>query len=135
MNIIESTTSAMTNIISWKGRASRSEFWWFYLVYMLVYIIGVSLSVSTGSDFVAGLVGLIQLALAVAFLSCAVRRLHDVGLSGWWYWVSFAPFVIDRNDSASGKSTYLVLFGFMYAIKIFITKGEEVENKYGPIPS
>ena len=135
MNIIESTTSAMTNIISWKGRASRSEFWWFYLVYMLVYFIGVTLSFSIGGDFIPGLFGLIQLALAVAFLSCAVRRLHDVGLSGWWYWVSFAPFVIDRNDSASGKSTYLVLFGFMYAIKIFITKGEEVENKYGPIPS
>ena len=89
----------------------------------------------SGGDFIPGLFGLIQLALMVAFLSCAVRRLHDVGLSGWWYWVSFAPFVIDRNDSASGKSTYLVLFGFMYAIKIFITKGEEVENKYGPISS
>ena len=32
MNIIEATTSGFTNIINFKGRASRSEFWWCYLV-------------------------------------------------------------------------------------------------------
>ena len=133
MNIIESTQSALSKIITWKGRASRSEFWWFYLVYLLVYMI-LAWVVSFGVGFLTFLCGVAYLALVLAFLACTVRRLHDVGFSGWWYWIAFAPFVIDRNDKASGKSTYLVLFGFMYAIKIFITKGEEVENQYGPNP-
>ena len=133
MNIIEATSSAMSNIVTWKGRASRSEFWWFYLVYLLVYTIGAYISFLTGAVF-AFIYGVVMLALALAFLSCAVRRLHDIGLSGWWYWVALAPFVIDRNKSASDKSTYLVLFGFMYSFKMFVTKGEEVENQYGPTP-
>ena len=140
MNIIQATSSAMSNIITWKGRASRSEFWWFYLVYLLIYYVGVYLSVSIGGTFgtfgtfVAFVYSVLMLALTLVLLSCFIRRLHDIGLSGWWYWVAFAPFVIDRNDSASGKSTYLVLFGFMYSIKMLITKGEEVENQYGPDP-
>ncbi len=133
MNIIEATSSAMSNIITWKGRASRAEFWWFYLVWLLNYLMLAYLS-SIGGTFPFFIFSIALLALTLALLSCTIRRLHDVGLSGWWYWVSWAPFVIDRNDKASGKSTYLVLFGFMYAIKIFITKGEDVENQYGPNP-
>ena len=98
MNIIESTQSALSKIITWKGRASRSEFWWFYLVYVLVYIILMWIA-SYGVGFLNFLCLLAYLALVVAFLSCTVRRLHDVGFSGWWYWIAFAPFVIDRNDN------------------------------------
>ena len=125
MNIIEATTSGFTNIVTWKGRASRSEFWWFYLVVTILNLI-VAFIPYVGSVF--------SLAFAIAMLSMTVRRFHDVGLSGWWIFVSLAPFVIDRTDMASGKSNYLVLFGFMYAIKIYITKGEEVENQYGSAP-
>ena len=99
--------------------------WHFGLSILILY---------SGSTFFAFVYAVLMLALSIAFLSCSVRRLHDIGLSGWWLWVSYAPFVIDRNDSASSKSTYLVLFGFMYSIKMLITKGEEVENKYGPDP-
>ncbi len=125
MNIIEATTSGFTNIINFKGRASRSEFWWFYLVITILNLI---------VSFIPYVGALLSLALAIALLSMTVRRFHDVGLSGWWLFVSLAPFVIDRTDMASGKSNYLVLFGFMYAIKIYITKGENVENQYGADP-
>ena len=99
--------------------------WHFGLSILILY---------SGSTFFAFVYAVLMLALSIAFLACSVRRLHDTGLSGWWLWVSYAPFVIDRNDSASSKSTYLVLFGFMYSIKMLITKGEEVENQYGPDP-
>tara|TARA_Y100000768_G_scaffold186663_1_gene139851 strand:+ start:4711 stop:5097 length:387 start_codon:yes stop_codon:yes gene_type:complete len=125
MNIIEATTSGFTNIITFKGRASRSEFWWFYLVVTILNII---------VGFIPYVGVILSLALAIATLSMTVRRFHDLGLSGWWLFVSLAPFVIDRTDTASGKSNYLVLFGFMYALKMYITKGENVENQYGPDP-
>ena len=137
MNIIEATKSGFSNIITWKGRASRSEFWWFYLVFIIIQVV---LSFLTANYFIYyGIAAIIisyilNLVLSLSVLSLSVRRLHDVGLSGWWYWVFFAPLVIDKNVNTSGKSTYLVLFGFMYLYKIFITKGEELTNPYGADP-
>ena len=137
MNIIEATKSGFSNIITWKGRASRSEFWWFYLVFIIIQVV---LSFLTANYFIYyGISAIIisyilNLVLSLSVLSLSVRRLHDVGLSGWWYWVFLAPLVIDKNVNTSGKSTYLVLFGFMYLYKIFITKGEELTNPYGADP-
>ncbi len=137
MNIIEATKSGFSNIITWKGRASRSEFWWFYLVFIIIQVV---LSFLTANYFIYyGIAAIIisyilNLVLSLSVLSLSVRRLHDVGLSGWWYWVFLAPLVIDKNVNTSGKSTYLVLFGFMYLYKIFITKGEELTNPYGADP-
>ena len=134
MNIIKATESGLSNIFTWEGRASRSEFWWFYLATILITSLLGAIDGMLGVGFVSIVAGIFSLTLYIAFIATTVRRLHDVGLSGWWYFISFAPFVIDRTDSASGKSSYLVLFGFMYSIKIFITKGEDVENKYGTKP-
>ena len=136
MNIIEATKSGFLNIITWNGRASRSEFWWFYLVFIIIQVV---LTFLTGNYFIYGIAAsiissILNLVLSLSVLSLSVRRLHDIGLSGWWYWIFLAPFVIDKNVNASGKSTYLVLFGFMYLYKILITKGEEVTNSYGADP-
>ena len=136
MNIIEATKSGFSNIITWKGRASRSEFWWFYLVFIIIQVV---LTFLTLNYFIYGIAAIIisyilNLVLSLSVLSLSVRRLHDVGLSGWWYWIFLAPLVIDKNVNTSGKSTYLVLFGFMYLYKILITKGEELTNPYGADP-
>ena len=135
MNIIEATKSGFTNIITWNGRASRSEFWWFYLVFIIIQVVVTFLTTIYFYGIAASIISsILNLVLGLSFLSLTVRRLHDVGLSGWWYWIFLAPLVIDKNVNASGKSTYLVLFGFMYLYKIFITKGEEVTNPYGADP-
>tara|TARA_B110000003_G_scaffold143710_1_gene144903 strand:- start:68 stop:487 length:420 start_codon:yes stop_codon:yes gene_type:complete len=136
VNIIEATKSGFSNIITWKGRASRSEFWWFYLVFIIIQVV---LTFLTVNYFIYGIAAsiisyILNLVLSLSVLSLSVRRLHDVGLSGWWYWIFLAPLVIDKNVNTSGKSTYLVLFGFMYLYKIFITKGEELTNPYGADP-
>lgn len=138
MNFVDSIKSGITNIITWKGRASRSEFWYFYLFIVIAGIvlafIGGLLALTPLGGVFALLVGLINLALTVAMISLAVRRVHDLGLSGWWLWISLAPFVVDKNQKASGGSTYLVLFGWMYSIKMYVTAGESTENQYGPNP-
>ena len=138
MNIIEATKSGFSNIITWKGRASRSEFWWFYLVFIIIQVVLTFLTLNYFIYFYPIAASIIyyilNLVLSLSVLSLSVRRLHDVGLSGWWYWIFLAPLVIDKNVNTSGKSTYLVLFGFMYLYKIFITKGEELTNPYGADP-
>ena len=72
------TTAAYAHF---EGRASRSEYWWFYLFTLLAG--GVA-------DRVSGTVGNIaSLVLLLPSLTLAARRLHDVGRSGWWFLLVF----------------------------------------------
>ena len=136
MNFINSLKTCFKKYVLISGRASRSEFWWFYLVFIIIQVV---LTFLTLNYFIYGIAAsiisyILNLVLSLSVLSLSVRRLHDVGLSGWWYWIFLAPLVIDKNVNTSGKSTYLVLFGFMYLYKILITKGEELTNPYGADP-
>lgn len=84
------------------GRASRSEFWWFTLFNALGIFAVIVLSGAIGyiigglfTVFSAIPIGSIIYSLAVVVPSIAVvvRRLHDTGRSGWWYFIVFVPIV------------------------------------------
>ena len=67
------------------GRSGRSEYWWATLAISLIgYAIGFAVPM---------LAGLWTLAILVPSLAMGVRRLHDIGMSGWWYLMSFVPLV------------------------------------------
>lgn len=67
-----------------RGRASRSEFWWWVLGSTLGYI-PLAILLGLGPETVAGLVGVLaQLFLFVATLKITIRRYHDVGKGGGW---------------------------------------------------
>lgn len=88
-----------TNYTNFRGRTTRKSFWvaWIIqiLIFLLIYIPGLLLTVSMESTgmLVALVVLLMLYALAslVPTLAIAVRRLHDAGYSGWYYFVSFIP--------------------------------------------
>ncbi|GGZ43023.1 DUF805 domain-containing protein [Asticcacaulis endophyticus] len=67
------------------GRASRSEFWWFYLFNVVFNIALAVLARLTGLD------GLISLSygLIIPGLAVGARRLHDINRSGWWQLIGF----------------------------------------------
>jgi uncharacterized membrane protein YhaH (DUF805 family) len=95
------TTAAYTQIT---GRASRSEYWWFYLFTVLV---------TAAADTLGGTVGnLASLAFFLPSLALVARRLHDVGRSGWWFLIVFTiigiPVVLYWlvKDSDKGKNAY-----------------------------
>lgn len=95
------------------GRASRSEYWfgalWVFLLTFGTYLVGAVLLAVLGSvlvmsreaatafGLIAGLLGLLwfaaYLALLVPMISLAVRRLHDAGYSGYYYFMGLIPFV------------------------------------------
>ena len=107
----------MGNFANFKGRASRSEYWRFYgITIVLAGIINV-LSVLLMNTALASVFGLVSLAYNCAILlpsiGLAVRRLHDVGKSGWLLLVSFIP------------------FGVIYVIYLLAQKGDEGDNQYG----
>ena len=103
--------AAFSNYADFSGRASRSEYWSFQLLNLMVIGVAVVLIlVGGGRKFVEGgqsddgtfLFGAALFAfwVLVAFvpsLSVGVRRFHDHGVSGWWYGglllVSAIPYV------------------------------------------
>jgi len=98
MNMIEAVKNVLSNYATFEGRASRSEYWWYTLAWLLIYMILIFLGVATGdsgqiSGLGLGLLAVFLLGTIVPTISVLVRRLHDVGKSGWWYWISLVPFI------------------------------------------
>lgn len=74
-----------------KGKMSRRQFWMGYLCLAMLLFSLFCIDLVTGLIFVCTLVG--ALAFTVPFAAAAVRRLHDAGLSGWWFFIQFVPIV------------------------------------------
>lgn len=69
--------------VTFKGRASRSEFWWPLLGYVVVGLVLDALNGRTSHD-ISWLISLWDLAVVLPFIAVTIRRLHDANLSGWW---------------------------------------------------
>ena len=103
------------------GRARRSEYWYFVLFNFIVSIlIGLSFGVIAGILDMPALVYLAylwSLAVFIPSLAVSVRRLHDIGRSGWWLLLSLIPLV-----------------GAIILIIWHCTDSQPGANQYGPNP-
>lgn len=86
---------------SCEGRATRAEYWWFELLVILCMFVpcmlmGILAASTRNEDFfgIAGvLISIASLALIVPAFCVRVRRLHDVGHSGWFILISLIPYL------------------------------------------
>lgn len=83
MSFTESIKFCLSNYANFKGRASRSEYWYFALFGALIYFASALL--------LPELYVLAFLGLLIPTLAAAVRRLHDGGRSGWNLLWAFVP--------------------------------------------
>lgn len=87
--------TAMKNYGVFTGRASRSQFWLFMLVFMALLVIGLvldaALELSDESEPWGPVSGLVMLAHFIPSLAVQVRRLHDTDKSGWWILLNVIP--------------------------------------------
>lgn len=92
MAFFEAISSCFSKYVQFSGRASRSEFWYFILFYLLCGLVAGALegSGSTRGGAVGLIVGLVFL---LPNLAVAVRRLHDTDRSGWWLLICLVPVV------------------------------------------
>ena len=108
------------NYCNFSGRASRSEYWWFYLfsciVSWVVSIIVSLFSSDLSTMYIASMI--VGLAFLLPGLGIAVRRLHDIGKSGWWLFISLIP-----------------LIGAILLLVWFCKDSEMEPNEYGPVPN
>jgi len=112
------------NYANFNGRACRAEYWYFSLANLLLlipfYIIGIvgAAQNSTGLMMLGFAVyGVGILGTLVPSLAVAVRRLHDINKSGWYYLIALIPLV--------GTILFLVWF---------FTDGDRFTNNYGEDP-
>ena len=115
------------------GRARRREFWSFFLfVWVLLFVFmyldsalglgGSFTSWRTGNSIGFNMTGgvlsaLFGLAVLLPSLAVSVRRLHDVGKSGW-----FLLFIV------------VLIFGWIYLLYLYVQPGTAGPNEYGADP-
>lgn len=73
------------------GRATRKEYWMFQLVYIL--ILTAAMLVMLAAPALVFLLFIGALAIIIPTMALLVRRLHDIGRSGWWILLSFIPYI------------------------------------------
>ena len=124
------------NYTLFKGRASRTEFWYFLLYWAIFYVIIIAIDRVLGLNFInlktlpfseyiplanlyedVGLLTVLYRPLTILpSLAVISRRLHDTNRSGWWCLMCVTPLVI-----------ILIIF--------LCKKSDESENKFGLNPS
>ena len=95
MKFMPAVKTALTKYVTFEGRACRSEFWWYGLFMIICSIVAASADGLMIGE--SGGVGGGSLVVALGFLlpsvAVNVRRLHDIGRSGWWYFIALVPIV------------------------------------------
>lgn len=99
------------------GRARRTEYWIFVLMNFIITLILTSLDNLMGSIGIGVLSLLYSFFIIVPSLAVTVRRLHDIGKSGWMILVVLIPFI-----------------GAIWLLILMATVGTSKENDYGPSP-
>ena len=135
MGFAESVRTCFGKYADFQGRASRSEFWWFFLftalvslalslpLYVLMVIVAVAGNSSTGAGVAAVItiiwsiiVTVVAIGLLIPLLAAGARRLHDYGQSAWFLLLYFVP---------CGNIALIVLWAL---------GGTPGDNPYGPRP-
>lgn len=155
MSFGESVKTVLSKLTDFKGRARRSELWWFWLLYAIVSII---LSFLLSGLYV--IKSIVSILLLLSIWSVTVRRLHDRGHGGWWvaasiiinllysFYLSGAGYIEalstinpDPNMAIKMMSdpivsiSILLMFIINICIFIFCVMDSSIEeNKYGPSP-
>jgi uncharacterized membrane protein YhaH (DUF805 family) len=131
----ESVRACFGKFADFQGRASRSEFWWFFLfsvlvslgmtipLYVLMAIAAVAGDNAAGAGLAAVIaiiwsiaVVIITIVLLIPLLAVGARRLHDYGQSAWFLLLYFVP------------------CGNLVLIVLWALGGTPGDNPYGPRP-
>ena len=119
----------LKHYVDFSGRARRKEFWMYSLFSMIFAIVAMILDKLLGTTFDFDLYGqsldfgfgwlylIYGLAVSIPGLAVSIRRLHDIGKSGWSYLISLIPFV-----------------GAIILLVWFCKDSQAGENKWGANP-
>lgn len=156
----ESVSAVFRNYLNFRGRAQRSEFWWFALFHIIISValglIGLALPAVNTVELIYAL------ALLLPSLAVTVRRLHDTARPAWWLLIYLAvvlawiigaiilavsigiddPDLLETTDFQDwpGYTAYMVacilfsLAGLVTMLVLCAQPGTAGPNRYGPDP-
>ena len=132
---------------NWKDRASRSEFWWFYL---FTFLLNIPLSILSYLSTIGEILNLLA-SIAISWLiwMVTIRRLHDTNKSGWYSVIPFATLLamvllalifsdaFETEAAAVGLVAVLIvgwIAVLIYMIVLLVQPGTVGPNRFGPDP-
>lgn len=144
MTFTQSIATCFKKYATFKGRASRSEYWWFILFVFLVSLLLTVIDILIfGSELINKVFGL---AMFIPQLAATSRRLHDTDRSGWWQILPGATLLIGSilfwvellylgDGKFFASITLIAILGAGIRVLIWlIDPSDRSENKYGPSP-
>jgi len=116
MGFVESIKTCFSKYFVFSGRATRSEFWYFYLFWIIgIFLVlygDIVLNPELLENNETGPLEIIFILVTlIPYLSVNIRRLHDVNRSGWWFLIPltiigiipFAYWLLKQSDTNSNK--------------------------------
>jgi uncharacterized membrane protein YhaH (DUF805 family) len=108
--------SVLKKYATFSGRSQRAEYWYFVLFNIIITIVLGIISAVIGDD--SSILGILySLAVLIPGIAVSVRRLHDVGKSGWMLLITLIP-----------------LIGAIWLFVLMVIDSNPSDNKYGPNP-
>jgi len=135
VSFTDAVRTCIGKFATFDGRASRSEFWWFYLFTVLVSMVGYIpililslIGATSDGGAISGIFTILTvifwilwlivlIALYIPFLAVGCRRLHDRGQSGWLQLLLLVP------------------CGGIVLLVFWVMEGTPGDNAYGPKPA
>ena len=136
MNFTESIKTCLTKkYLSFSGRASRSEFWFFYLFVLIGYIICFTLIMAV-SFKLFWLMGLFMLGMVIPAFAVTARRLHDTNKSGWFQLLPLPAGILETvfSNSLESLEILFLIIGlglYIYLFILYCTGGDKKNNRFG----
>jgi uncharacterized membrane protein YhaH (DUF805 family) len=119
--MIASYLEAWRRYADFGGRSTRRAYWAFVGVHLLVSVVLWGVESALGWTGEEGELGLLSALYAIASFvpswAVLVRRLHDIGKSGWFFWVVLIPFL-----------------GFVWLFFLLVERSEPGANRWGAYP-
>ena len=101
--------------VVFEGRARRKEYWMFILFNVIFVVLASGINPELrGFDII---IIIYLVAMIIPIISVTVRRMHDIGKSGFWIFIRFVPII-----------------GAIWMLILLCTEGQTGENKYGEDP-
>jgi uncharacterized membrane protein YhaH (DUF805 family) len=117
MTFPDAIKSGFSNYVTFRGRATRSEYWFWALFVSIASMVALTidstlLGYSLGGP--APISSIFDLVTFLPSLAVAVRRMHDMDRSGWWLLITL-----------TGIGTFVLIIWFCF-------RGTQGPNRFGP---
>ena len=135
ITFIDAIKIGFKKYFDFNGRASRSEYWYFWLFGWVTNIILLTLAFKVSKVFF-WIEVIVFLAMIIPWISLTARRLHDSNKTGWYQLAPAVAGALTRIPILSIGIIFSVLNIILsiYLFVLYASRGTDGSNKYGNYP-